>query len=211
MTGDISMMRLVLAFIVATSMWTTASGQSADNPADHDALRKLKDTAIEAVNRRDYVTARKVLNDPFMATVVTQDSFADFDKLKAYFESLYTRDTLRMKSVKLSAEADDYSKIFRGTFAITKGSTQEHYELADGRVFNLDGRWTAVSLKQGDEWKILAVHMGTNFLDNPVLAAIERSVAWVGAGGAVAGLLAGFAIGWVAKRRRGAVATAGAQ
>jgi ketosteroid isomerase-like protein len=205
------MIRFVLAAALVACLSSAGLAQSVETPADHDALRKLKDAATEAVNRRDYVTAKSVLHDPFMATVVTQDSFTDFDKLKAYFENLYTRDTLRMKSVRMSAEADDYSKIFRGTFAVTKGSTKEHYELADGRMFDLDGRWTAVSLKEGDQWKILAVHMGTNFLDNPVLTAIESSVVWVGIGGAVAGLVAGFAIGWLAKRRRGGVAIAGAR
>jgi ketosteroid isomerase-like protein len=195
-------MRFVLTLAVTICVSATAYAQSIDTSAEHDTLRKLKDAAVNAVNQRDYVAARRILHDPFMATVVTQDNFTDFDKLKAYFEGLYTRDTLRMKSVALAADADDYSKIFRGTFAVTKGSTKEHYELADGRKFDLDGRWTAVSMKEGDEWKIVAVHMGTNFLDNPVLSAIEKSVAWVGAGGVAIGLLTGFAIGWFAKRRR---------
>jgi ketosteroid isomerase-like protein len=202
------MLRFVLALFVVVGLSSTGSAQAVETPADHDALRKLKDSVVEAINRRDYATAKSVLHEPFMATVVTQDSFTDFDKLKAYFEGLYTRDTLKMKSIKLSAEADDLSKIFQGTFALSKGSTKEHYELADGRIFDLDGRWTAVSLKEGDTWKILAVHMGANFLDNPVLDAIERSVVWVGVGCGVVGLLAGFAIGWLGRRRRDRAASA---
>jgi LPXTG-motif cell wall-anchored protein len=141
-----------------------------------------------------------------MTTLVTQDNFTDIGKLKDYFEGLFTRDTLKMKTVSIAAEADELSQIYEGTFAVTKGSTKEHYELADGRKFDLDGRWTAVSIKDNGEWKLLAAHLGTNFLDNPVLNAIENSVFWFGAGGAAGGLLIGFAAGWFFRKRRGKAA-----
>lgn len=183
-----------------------ALAQDAGTEQDHRALRALKEQAVKAVNERDYTAAEKLLNDPFMITVVTQDSFTDMDKLKAYFEDLYTRDFLRMKTVRISAEADDLSKIYTGTFSVNKGSTKEHYEMADGRIFDLDGRWTSVSVNQDGQWKLLAVHMGTNFLDNPVLTAIEKSTVWVGLLGGALGLLGGFLGGWLFTRRRGAKA-----
>lgn len=177
----------------------------ADNvgtPADHDALRKLKSDVTSAANNRDYVAMQKVLHQPFMTTVITQDSFTDLGKLKDYFESLFTRDFLRMKKVSIGAEADELSQIYQGTFAVTRGSTNEHYEMADGRKFDVTGRWTAVSIKDKGEWKLLAVHTGTNFLDNPVLNAIEKSVLWFAVGGAAGGLILGFIVGWIARGNR---------
>ncbi|MCC2098370.1 MAG: DUF4440 domain-containing protein [Hyphomicrobiales bacterium] len=185
------------------ALWPAfAMAQTTGTPDDHDALRALKEKAVAVVNNRDYATARAILHDPFMATVITQDAFTDFNDVKSFFEGLYTRDFLRMKEIHFSAEADDYSTVYTGTFALTKGSTLERYELADGRSFDMKGRWTAVSIKDGNEWKIAAIHMGTNFLDNPVLNAIEKSVMWTGAGGAAGGLLIGLAGGWVIGRRR---------
>ncbi len=195
------MPRLFPGCVLSLMLAGSALAQNAGTPADHDALRKLKASATEAVNKRDYPAARKLLHEPFMATLVTQDSFSSFDTLTAYFESLYTRDFLRMKQVTFAAEADDLSQIYTGTFAVNKGATKEHYELADGRAFDLAGRWTAVSLKENGEWKLLAVHSGTNFLDNPVLSAVEKSLLWFGAGGIGIGLLAGFAAGWLLRRR----------
>jgi len=185
------------------ALWPAfAMAQTTGTPDDHDALRALKEKAVAVVNNRDYATARAILHDPFMATVITQDAFTDFNDVKSFFEGLYTRDFLRMKEIRFSAEADDYSTVYTGTFALTKGSTLERYELADGRSFDMKGRWTAVSIKDGNDWKIAAIHMGTNFLDNPVLNAIEKSVMWTGAGGAAGGLLIGLAGGWVIGRRR---------
>ena len=196
------MTRLSLALVLSLLFSVPSYADNTGTQADHDALRKLKADVTVAANNRDYAAMQKQLHQPFMATLITQDSFTDLGKLKEYFENLYTRDTLQMKSVSLAAEADELSQIYQGTFAVTKGSTKEHYELTDGRSFDLDGRWTAVSLKDKGEWKLLAVHTGTNFLDNPVLTAIEKSVVWFGVGGMAGGLIVGFVFGWHFRKGR---------
>lgn len=200
-------MRVIFGIVVLMLLCGQAfAQQDAGTEADHTALRTLKEQAVKAVNTRDYDLARSLLREPFMATVITQDSFTDFEKLKTYFEGLYTRSFLRMKSITMSAEADELSQIYTGTFALTRGSTKERYELADGRAFDMDGRWTAVSMKENGAWRVVAVHTGTNFLDNPVLAAIQGSVTKFGAGGLALGLLIGFIAGWLVTRRRGRTA-----
>ena len=196
------MSRLSLALVLSLLFSAPTFADNLGTQADHDALRKLKADAVTAVNNRDYVAMQRFMHQPFTATLVTQDNFTEVGKLKDYFESLYTRDSLRMKNVSIAAEADDLSQIYQGTFALTKGSTKEHYELTDGRSFDLDGRWTAVSLKDNGEWKLLAVHSGTNFLDNPVLNAIEKSVVWFGVIGAIGGLIVGFVGGWFFRKAR---------
>jgi fatty acid desaturase/ketosteroid isomerase-like protein len=196
------MPRLLSCIAILLGLSGAAHAQNAGTPADHEALRKLKNDIVSAINNRDMAAADALLHKPFLATVVTQDSFNDFGKLKDYFEGLYTRDHLRMKKITMEADADELSQIYQGTFAVTRGSTRERYDLADGRSFDLNGRWTAVSMKDGDAWTVLAIHSGTNFLDNPVLGAIQRSVLWFGAGGLAIGLLVGFAAGWFIRRRR---------
>jgi ketosteroid isomerase-like protein len=196
------MSRFAFGLCLALAFAAPSFAQSSGTPADHDALWKIKADAVAAVNARDYATLRKVINEPFMATVLTQESFSNFDQLKSYFESLFTRDALRVKTISLAAEADDYSQIFEGRFALTKGSTKEHYDMADGRAFDMNGRWTAVSIQKDGAWKLLAIHTGTNFLDNPVLGAIERSVVWLGLAGAGLGLLIGFGAAWIIRRPR---------
>lgn len=196
------MSRLSLALVLSLMLSAPTFADTLETQADHDALRKLKAEATAAVNNRDYAAMQRLLHQPFTATLITQDNFTDFGKLKDYFESLYTRDTLRMKKVSIAADADELSQIYQGTFALTKGSTKEHYELTDGRSFDMNGRWTAVSLKEKGEWKLLAVHTGTNFLDNPVLNAIEKSVMWFGVGGAMFGLIVGFVFGWFFRKGR---------
>lgn len=198
MSGSKLLATLLLALATAG-----ACAQDNTAAADHDALRKLKGDLEQSVTRRDFDAVSKLLHKPFMTTVVTQDSFTDLAPMKSYYDSLFTRSTLRMKEVSIKAEADELSQLYTGTFAMTRGSTLERYELADGRAFDMKGRWTAVSIKESDgSWKLLGIHMGTNFLDNPVLSAIERSMMWVAAGGAGLGLLVGLGAGWLVWRRR---------
>ena len=136
-----------------------------------------------------------------LAAVVAVAVAALGSKISTLYDDLFTRNTLRMNKISIQPEADELSQIYTGTFAITRGTTNEHYELADGRQFDMQGRWTATSIQQPDgSWKLLAVHMGVNFLDNPVINAIERSITWFAAGGAAVGLILGFALGWLVKR-----------
>lgn len=193
----------LLAILLLALATAGACAQDNTAAADLDALRKLKGDLEQSVTRRDFDAVSKLLHKPFMTTVVTQDSFTDLAPMKSYYDSLFTRSTLRMKEVSIKAEADELSQLYTGTFAMTRGSTLERYELADGRAFDMKGRWTAVSIKEPDgSWKLLGIHMGTNFLDNPVLSAIERSMMWVAAGGAGLGLLVGLGAGWLVWRRR---------
>ncbi len=74
--------------------------------------------------------------------------------------------------------------------------------MADGRSFDIDGRWTATAMKDDGQWKVLAIHSGTNFLDNPVLSAIERSTLYVASGAGAAGVVLGFLVGFFVRRRR---------
>ena len=196
------MSRIAIALCLSLMLAGPAFAQATGTPADHDALRKLKAEATAAVNARDYPALEKLLHHPFMATVETQASFDDFGKLKDYFKSLFTRNSLRIKDMAVSAQADDLSQIYTGTFAVTKGGTKERYVMADGRSFNLNGRWTAVSIKENGEWKLLAVHSGVDFLDNPVLLAVEKSSTWFGFGGLGLGALLGFGAGWFIRKPR---------
>lgn len=188
----------LFVLLVPTAAWAQESSEA----ADHDALRKIKADVLNAINTRNLRGMDAILHKPFMVTVVTQDTFTDTGALQAYYDGLFTRQLLRMARVNIEAEADELSHIQTGTFAVARGSTKELYELADGRRFDMRGRWTATAVKEDGQWKLIAIHSGTNFLDNPVLTAVEKSTAYVGAGGLAAGLALGSLLGFLFGRRR---------
>jgi hypothetical protein len=176
--------------------------QTADQVAEHEALRKLKADVVSAINTKNFRAIDTLLHKPFLSTVITQDSFNEVGTLTAWFESLFTRNFLRLSKVQMDADADELAQIYTGTFAVARGSTKERYELADGRGFDVQGRWTATAIKENGKWTVLAVHTGTNFLDNPVINAIERNALYFAGGGAGVGAILGILGGFFMGRRR---------
>jgi hypothetical protein len=170
--------------------------QNASQAADHEALRKLKTDVITAINTRNVQSMDTLLHKPFMSTLITQDSFTDIERLKAYFDGLFTRPVLRINKITMEAEPDEQAQIYTGTFAVARGGTKEVYELGDGRTYTIPGRW-----------KVLAVHTGVNFIDNPVMTAVEKSTLYFGAGGVALGAVIGFLLGFFIRRKRRVVAS----
>jgi ketosteroid isomerase-like protein len=197
----------VNAQVAAPAADASASAASAPAPAaapagaaDQAALRKLKVDITTAISTRDFDATEKVLHKPFMATLITQEAFTTVPQLKQYYDYVLNRATPRLKDMSLAAEVDGDSIVTNGTFAVNKGSTLERYVLEDGRAFDMKGRWTSVSLRQPDgSWKLMAVHTGVNFLDNPVIHAIEQSILWIAVAVGVVCLLLGGALGWLLK------------
>jgi ketosteroid isomerase-like protein len=181
------------------------SAQPASQAADHDALRKLKTDVVNAINAKDFQSIDKLLHKPFMSTLISQDSFTDANKLKAWFDDLFTRSVARISKITMEAEADEPAQIYTGTFAVARGGTKETYNLADGRTFVIPGRWTATTVKDNNgEWKLLAVHTGVNFIDNPIMTAVEKTTTYFGAGGLAIGAVIGFLLGFFIRRKRAA-------
>ena len=181
--------------------------QNVSQAADHEALRKLKTDVITAINTRNVQSMDTLLHKPFMSTLITQDSFTDIERLKAYFDGLFTRPVLRINKITMEAEPDEQAQIYTGTFAVARGGTKEVYELGDGRTYTIPGRWTATTIKDNGQWKVLAVHTGVNFIDNPVMTAVEKSTLYFGAGGVAVGAVIGFVLGFFIHRKRRVVAS----
>jgi ketosteroid isomerase-like protein len=178
------------------------SAEEASQAADHDALRKLKTDVVNAINTRDLQRVDALLHKPFMSTQISQESFTDISQLKAYFDDLFTRRVARISKITMQADPDEPAQIYTGTFAVARGGTKELYDLADGRSFTIPGRWTATVLKENGQWKLLAVHTGVNFMDNPIMTAVEKSTAYFGAGGLALGAVIGFLVGFFVRRKR---------
>jgi|tagenome__1003787_1003787.scaffolds.fasta_scaffold20928115_3 hypothetical protein len=189
---------------VAVLLLTIAAAIAQVNPqeADHAALRKLKDDVTDAINTRNLAAVDGMLHKPFLSTVITQESFNETGKLRSWFDDLFARALLRLRHFRIQAEADEMAQIYTGTFAVARGSTKERYELADGRGFDFDGRWTATAIKTNGQWKVLAIHAGANFLDNPVINAIERNTMTLAAVSTVVGVIVGFLLGFFLRRRQ---------
>ncbi len=104
----------------------------------------------------------------------------------------------------MTLEADALTELSPDkTWGLAYGKGTEVYTLNDGRVFAMPTRWTSVVVLESDgKWRIRSMHIGTDFLDNPLLNAVEGSVKKFAIGAAVIGGLVGLIIGVLVGRRR---------
>ncbi len=196
--------RAILAAIFIAFAPTLAAQES--DEAIHNELRALLSGIEEAINAGEYGDLAQYVHEDAHITTITQEVLSSSAEIQPYFEKWFGEGGF-LKELRMGLEADELTEFYGDkTFGVVRGSGDEDYVLSKGGFFPMKTRWTATVSKNGaGEWKILTLHIGTNFLDNPVLAATEgiakNAVLGIGAAGVLAGLVLGFLLG---RRKRAA-------
>ena len=169
----------------------------------HEELRALLKTAAEAINSGKFDDVLPVGAENLRITPITQEFCRNRQELSAYFAK-YFGPGRKLRSLHITFEADALTELSPDkSWGLAYGKGLEDYTLNDGRVFPMPTRWTAVVAKEDDgKWRIRSMHIGTNFLDNPLINTIENSVKQYAVGAGVIGVLVGLALGFVIGRRR---------
>jgi hypothetical protein len=169
---------------------------------DHEQLRAILVELRDAINERDFAALEPHMFSPFSATMIDQTLLTSGDELSEYFESLFAGDDPLIRRLTMDPVADTLTEIYDDKYDIARGGNTEVYEMASGNTYTLESRWTATLVKDENRWKVLAIHSGVDFLDNPIFAAARRGSLYFGGGGLAIGLLGGMLIGWFLRRIR---------
>jgi ketosteroid isomerase-like protein len=173
--------------------------QEADHEI-HQELRAVLTTVQNAINSGNYDAMLPVISDSVRATTITQEVMSNRADVSAYFKRWFGPGGF-LKKLDMHFNADALTELSPDkTWGLVRGSGIENYTLADGRQYSMKTRWTAVLIKEADgKWRLRAIHIGTNFLDNPILDdakhAVVRYASIAGVAGVVLGLLIGFLVG----------------
>lgn len=192
---------LLLCGLILSPLFAFA--QDAGDKPIHDELRGMLGGLTQAINARQYDKLAPFFHEKMRVTTINQEFLASHDEIAPYFNKWFGQGGY-LKSLEMTLEADVETELHGDkSFGIARGKGMERYELADGRKFDMPTRWTATVIRDADgKWRILALHIGTNFLDNPLLSAVEGATVKVGVGGAIGGLVLGLLVGWLAWRRK---------
>jgi ketosteroid isomerase-like protein len=173
--------------------------QEADHEI-HQELRAVLTTVQNAINSGNYDAMLPVISENVRATTITQEVMSNRAEVSAYFRKWFGPGGY-LKHLDMHFNADALTELSPDkTWGLVRGSGIENYTLADGRQYSMKTRWTAVLAKEADgKWRIRAIHIGTNFLDNPILddakSTAKRYVLIAAAAGLAFGLILGFAFG----------------
>jgi uncharacterized protein (TIGR02246 family) len=169
--------------------------------ATHNALRQLKATMEKALNERDLDAIVAQVDPNVVFTTMNGDVCRGPEEIRAYFRKMLSDPGHIVKDVKVKFDVDALTTLYGGDTGVALGSSKDHYELTNGDTFDIDGRWTCTMVKNGDRWVIAAFHYSANVFANPVLDRYRKAMWIAGIGAAAAGLILGFFIGFLLRKR----------
>ena len=186
---------LCACWLLASNFPAVAAEPSVEEPnhAIHQELRGLINGIEQAINSEKYADLKQYFHKDLRVTTINQNVIVTPTGIDTYFKDWFgPGGYLRKMKIKLSPDAlTELHGEGIPSWGTVIGSGNEIYELTDGRHLDMKTRWTATVAKDADgKWRILTLHIGTNFYDNPIVAAIQNSVKFYALGGFVIGLLA---------------------
>ena len=169
----------------------------------HQELRGILATLQSSINDGKYDAMLPILSRDIRATPINQEVLSSHEEVSAYFKKWFGPGGY-LKKLDMKLDADALTELSADkTWGLVRGSGLERYTLADGRKYDMKTRWTATVVKDSDgKWRLRTIHIGTNFLDNPILAEAESWIVKMATAGALGGLILGAVLGFVFGRRK---------
>ncbi|HWP57521.1 MAG TPA: nuclear transport factor 2 family protein [Candidatus Acidoferrales bacterium] len=186
-------------FAIAAVVLASAMAAQASEEADHEALRKIKATYEEVVRSEDLSRLFPHLGANLTAVTPTGDEVKGAQELQAYFKKIWE---LIGKGGTYQVKVNVTNTELYGDLALSYGTTDEFIKTAEGREYRFPMLWTAVARKENGDWKAIRMHGSINPLNNVFVNTWLNTTKWVyGGGGLVAGLVAGFLLSLLRRRR----------
>lgn len=198
-------MRCNRAFCIALVLLAVPVAALAQAPKpeeqDHAMLRALLVKGAEALNTRKFDAIAPSLDAGFTIITVDNQKLVGLDAFKNYYASLFDGPSALFNKIEFKVTADDLTRFLDPTTGIVYGVSEETYTFKDGDVRKMKTRWSAVTRKDGSDWKLVNVHFSTSVIDNPVLDAARSFTTKAAAGAAAIGLVLGIALMALLRRR----------
>lgn len=191
-----------LALSIGLLLSAPAMAEAPEDPI-HEELRGIVAGASDAINAQRWEEILPLLTDDFRGTLINQAVVSGPQGVVDYHHLWFGPDGY-MESLTIAVEPDALTELSDDrTWGLARGNAHEHYVAKNGDTFDFETRWTAVVVLDDDgEWKLRAIHFGTNHLDNPVLWKVRDTMILYGAIGAVVLCFVVFWMGWFMGRHR---------
>ncbi len=186
---------LTLALCLCLAGSVRAFAADENHEADHVALRALRDKVATAIDSQDIRTLASCFAKDFAFIAVNQTVVTNEAQMQDFFDRMFRSSDALVTSLKTEPKADILTRFADANAGVCYGTSKDTYTMKSGKVVEMNVRWSATVVKENGEWKVAIAHVGTDFLDNPVLDGAKQFAKTVGVGAGVGGLVAGFLIG----------------
>lgn len=180
---------VILSFIFIANVQASTDSHA----EDRKALRVILADMVVALNAHDFDLATKHLDPKGVITYYNAEVTVGHKQSREYFNRMLKETNALVKEYSLTGDVSAPA-IFHGNTAIAYGITEEHFKLAEGLEFTLNGHWTSTMHKTNGVWKIVNLHFSTNLFDNPLLTIAERLQWIIGIVAFIVGLILMFVL-----------------
>jgi hypothetical protein len=193
---------IIFVMLLIVFMCNKARADESD-ASIHDELRGILKQVETAINTGRYDDMLPVLSENLRATPINQEFLTNRKEVSVYFNKWFGKEGY-LKKLEIKFTPDVVTELSEDkTWGLVYGTGIENYILSDSRKYELHTRWTALAVKESDgKWRIRSIHIGTNFLDNPILSMVEDNAKYFAIGGIVVGLILGLGLSWLMRRRK---------
>jgi len=180
--------------------------------ATHAALRALRDSLIDAWNRRDMDALIAHVDPNVVVTWQNGEVSRGPEGIRKFYDEVMVGPNRIISDISSKLTVDELSVLHGDDTAIAFGSIHDDLTLSHGvaraafldvgNKLSMDSRWSATAVKKDGQWKLASYHVSLDAFSNPILdkaiSTAERTAVIAGIGG----VLAGAILAWFLARRR---------
>ena len=201
-TGKAASILAMLLLLTTGSLRAQESDPALE--AEHNALRALLAEVTQAINNKNIDQLGKYFANEFVFTAVDQTVLTDSAAMKEYYRRMLEADDSPVTSFQMAPEAAVQTRFLDANTGYCYGTSNATYTLrSNGKSVTMHSYWTALVVKEYDQWRIKAVHTGANFMDNPLIDSLKMLAVRNQLIAAGIGILLGLGAGALLGRRLG--------
>ncbi|MDH3219634.1 MAG: nuclear transport factor 2 family protein [Gammaproteobacteria bacterium] len=200
------MQRLHLIFSILLMALSPINTSIADErEADHAALREIMKISSEALNTKNLELLKPILSTQrFTITTVDGQKFDSLEAFSSYWKALFEGEEALLERIEVDPIADRKTEFLAENVGLVEGTSTETYHFTDGDVISMQTRWSAVTIREGEDWKLASIHFSANLLDNPLLDVAKQKMTQYVIAAALAGLVLGLILMGVFRGKKAA-------
>jgi len=188
-------MRLPILFLLTLSAMAQDLSQSDPHAADREQLLKILHEVESSINSQSL--ERMVQQMDANATVVWANGEVSRGpaEVLAYYDRMVKGKDRILTKYMTSAKLHGHARFLGdGSVAIADGTMEDEFYPVIRGPFRLSSKWTTTAARINGEWKIVGLHLSANVFNNTLLDEAKKALMYVGGGGLLVGLLAGWGI-----------------
>jgi ketosteroid isomerase-like protein len=165
-------------------------------------IMALREKVATAISRQDTRMLMECLARDFAFTAVNQVLVTNETQLEELFERMFRSDKSVLISLKADLKLDIPPRFLDANTGMCHGSSRDICFMRSGKEVEMDTRWSATLVKESGNWRVAMLHVGVDFLDNPVLDGLEKYASYFGIGAGIGGVLLGLSLGALVSRNK---------